>query len=261
MYNLWVTLKTISSIVRDVCQAIIDEYVREVIAAPITEAEWLQIADLFSSQWNFHNCLDAIDVKHIAIKCPKVGGSLYFNYMKLHSIGLMALVDADYKFIWIDVGANGSASDAKIFNSSELRESIERGDIGLPADVPLPNDNRPTPFFIIGDDAFLLQTWLMKPFCQRNNEMDERIFNYQLSCACRVSRNAFGIMVNCWRRLLKPQEQNPKTVESTVSACRCIHNLYHIRYPGNLPLDRDMQIMKSFMGNRGTMQTLLSNTG
>ncbi len=34
----------------------------------------------------------------------------------------MALVDAHYKFIWIDVGANGSASDAHIFNSSELYE-------------------------------------------------------------------------------------------------------------------------------------------
>ncbi len=141
----------LNSIVRDICQAIIDEYAREVIAAPTTEAEWLQIADLFSSRWNFHNCLGAMDGKHIAIKCRKGGGLLYFNYKKFHFIVLMALVDADYKFIWIDVGANGSASNAQIFNSSQLRECIESGDIGLPADVPLPNDDRPTPFFIIDD--------------------------------------------------------------------------------------------------------------
>ncbi len=59
-----------------------------------------------------------MDGKHIAIKCPRGGGSLYFNYKKFHSIVLMALVDTDYKFIWIDVGANGSASDAQIFQSS-----------------------------------------------------------------------------------------------------------------------------------------------
>ncbi len=49
MYNFRVTHNSISSIIRDVCKAIIDEYAREVIAAPTTEAEWLQIADLFSS--------------------------------------------------------------------------------------------------------------------------------------------------------------------------------------------------------------------
>ncbi len=155
MYNFPVAQNTISSIVRDVCQAFIDEYAREVIAAPTTEAEWLQIADLFSSWWNFYNCLGAIDGKHIAIKCPKGGGSLYFNYKKFHSIVLMALVDADNKFIWIDVGANDSASDAKIFNSSELCVRIESGDIVLPANAPVPSDDRPTPFFIIGDVAFL----------------------------------------------------------------------------------------------------------
>ncbi len=196
MYNFQVAHNTISSIVRYVCQAIIDEYAREVIAVPTTEAEWLQIADLFSSRWNFHNCLGAMDGKLIAITCPKGGGSLYFKYKKFHSIVLMALVDADYKFIWIDVGANSSASDAQICNSSELRECIESGDIGLPTDVPLPNDDRPTPFFIIVDDAFPLRTWLMKPFSLRNMEMDERIFNYGFSSASRVSENAFGIMVN-----------------------------------------------------------------
>ncbi len=95
------------------------------------------------------------------------------------------------------------------------------------------------PFFIIGDNAFPLRTWLMKHFSLRNMEMDERIFNYHLSCARRVSENAFGIMANHWRCLLKPQEQNPKIVESIVFACCCLRNLCHIRYPGNPPLDRD----------------------
>ncbi len=74
MYNVRVAHNTISKVVRDFCQAIIDDYAGEVIAAPTTAAEWLQIADLFSSRWNFLNCLGAMDGKHIAIKCPKRGG-------------------------------------------------------------------------------------------------------------------------------------------------------------------------------------------
>ncbi len=48
----------------------------------------------------------------------------------------MALVDADYKFIWIDMGGNDSASNAQIFNSSELRECIR-----YPGNPPLDRDN------------------------------------------------------------------------------------------------------------------------
>ncbi len=72
----------------------------------------------------------------------------------------MAHVDADYKFIWIDVGANGSASDIQIFHSSERYECIETGQIGLPPAVPVPNDDRPMPFFIIGNDALAMMHFL-----------------------------------------------------------------------------------------------------
>ena len=36
----------------------------------------------------------------------------------------MALVDADYKFIWADIGGMGSTSDAQIYNTSELKECV-----------------------------------------------------------------------------------------------------------------------------------------
>ncbi len=134
-----------------------------------------------------------------------------------------------HKFIWIDLDANGCASNAEIFNSSELRECIESGDIVLPADAPVTNNNRPIPFFIIGDDAFPLRTWLIKPFSQRNMEMDECIFNYQLSHACRVSENAFGIIVHGWRCIHRIH---------SVSMLLPSQHMLHPLYSDNLPLDR-----------------------
>ena len=90
----------------------------------------------------------------------------------------MALVDAYYKFIWVDLGANGSASDAVIFNHSEMKEVIENGTIGFPAADPFPKDDTPMPYFLIGDDAFPpLRTWLTKPFSRRNLLDAERIYN------------------------------------------------------------------------------------
>ena len=60
----------------------------------------------------------------------------------------MALVDAEYNFfISIDIRANGFASDATIFNQSELTQVIEIGTIGFAAADPLPKDDRPMPYF------------------------------------------------------------------------------------------------------------------
>ena len=45
----------------------------------------------------------------------------------------MALVDDDYKFLWVDVGANGFAGDTQVFNNSELKDAIEKGTISIPS--------------------------------------------------------------------------------------------------------------------------------
>ncbi len=95
---------TISIIVREVCQAIINEYSEEMLTTPYSPRMWLPVAQRFYQRWNFPHCLGALDGKHVACKKPSHSGSTYYNYKKFFSIILMALVDADYKFLWIDVG-------------------------------------------------------------------------------------------------------------------------------------------------------------
>lgn len=197
MYGFRVPHNTISILVKEVCEALIEEFAEEVFACPTSPEQWRVISEQFGARWNFHHVLGALDGKHIAIRCPRNGGSLYYNYKGFHSIVLLALVDADYKFIWVDVGANGSASDAAVFDASELKETVEDGTIGFPEPDPLPNDDTDMPYFIIGDDAFPLRTWLMKPFARRNLTNDERIFNYRL---CRARRIVARLLLrwSCW---------------------------------------------------------------
>ncbi|XP_041376732.1 protein ALP1-like [Gigantopelta aegis] len=145
----------ISKVVREVCASIVEEYSPEVFSTPSTPDSCRVVADRFGSRWSFH----------IAIKCSKDSDSLYYNYTDFFSTLLLALVDGDYyKFLWADVGTNGSASDCSVFNSSTLSTALMDNTLRLPPPESLPNDDRDTPFFLVGDDAFPLRTWMMKPF-------------------------------------------------------------------------------------------------
>jgi len=221
---------TICVIVREVCAAIIAEYSHEVVKTPQNPAEWREVARKFSSRWNFEHTLGAIDGKHVAIKKPKNSGSEYFNYKGFFSMILMALVDGDYRFMWVDVGTRATC-DSAVFNASTLKESLETGAINFPHPEPLPGDNEDTPYFLVGDDAFALRTWMMKPFARRNLTKQERIFNYRLSRARRVVENTFGILANRFQVFLTTMRQEPSTVRSITLACCCLHNLMRLRYP------------------------------
>ena len=101
---------------------------------PTDPEDWKKIKQRFRNRWDVLHAVGALDEKHIAIKKPKKSGSEYFNYKGYFSL---ALVDADYKFLWVNVGASGSSSDAQIFNLSKLQRRIENGTLELPPPEPL----------------------------------------------------------------------------------------------------------------------------
>lgn len=162
-YSFRVAANTIVKVVPETCQAIVDEYLEEVIKCPRTPEDWKEVADDFSTRWNFHYTLGAIDGKHVAIKAPPHTGSYYYNCKGFFSIVMLAVVDANYRFLYVDVGANGRSSDAGIFNDSGLHRAVENGKVGFPEAERLPGDDRPIPYFFVGNDAFALRSWMMKP--------------------------------------------------------------------------------------------------
>jgi len=74
---------------------------------PTTSTAWEQISNGFQSRANFPHCIGAVDGKHIRVKKPSNSGSMYFNYKDYFSIILLAVVDSEYRFIYVSVGSYG----------------------------------------------------------------------------------------------------------------------------------------------------------
>jgi hypothetical protein len=102
-------------------------------------------------------------------------------------------VDANLKFVTVDVGAYGKHSDGGVFRYSALYQSLETRSLKLPEDTVVPNSEITFPHVFVGDEAYPLTTCLMKPYSRRTLDESKSVFNYQLSRARRVVECAFGI--------------------------------------------------------------------
>ncbi|XP_036320822.1 uncharacterized protein LOC118735273 isoform X2 [Rhagoletis pomonella] len=110
-----ISRKTISKFLPEVLEALTEALQEEYLKTPTTEKEWLDVANNFESLWQFPHTLGAIDGKHIRLKAPPNSGSDYFNYKGYFSVVLLAVVDAHSRFIYVDIGANGRASDVMVY--------------------------------------------------------------------------------------------------------------------------------------------------
>lgn len=195
-----------------------------------TSDQWKEISDEFERQWQFPNCIGALDGKHVILDKPANSGSLFFNYKKTFSIVLLALVDANYKFIAIDVGAYGKSSDGGIFKTSAFGTKFFNNDLQIPPDKKLPGTNTLAPHVIVADSAFPLHRSLMRPFPDyklRGHE-NRQVFNYRLSRARRVSENAFGILSKRFRIYQRRLQLTTTNVDTVVLATCVLHNYLRI---------------------------------
>lgn len=102
-YTFRIGHTTISTIIRITCENVLLE------CFPVITTEVLEeISQKFYNYANFPHCVGAIDGKHIRIIKPDNSASTYYNYKDYFSFVLMAVVDADYCFVFVDIGAPGS---------------------------------------------------------------------------------------------------------------------------------------------------------
>lgn len=137
-FSMQISKSSISTIVKEVCEIIWQ--VLQPKHMPIPPEDYLrEKAKEFYTKWNFPNCIGSIDGKHIRIKCIANSSGQYYNYKQYYSIVLQAVVDANLKFLTVDVGAYNKQSDGGVFRYSSLYCNLETGHLKLPLASVLPN--------------------------------------------------------------------------------------------------------------------------
>uniref|UniRef100_A0A182N400 DDE Tnp4 domain-containing protein n=1 Tax=Anopheles dirus TaxID=7168 RepID=A0A182N400_9DIPT len=231
-YLFRVSKSSISKIVPEVCDCLIAA-LQDYLKLPSTKQEWLKISRKFQEKWNFPHAIGAIDGKHVHIRAPRQSGSEYFNYKKFHSIVLLALVDADYNFLYVNVGGQGGISDGGIFKNSRLHEMLEnkRLDIPEPEILRAPY-NIQVPYFILGDKAFAFTNYCIRPYGGPENRLGpiQRNFNYFQSRARMVVENSLGILANRFQVIKGPIQLAPEVAQKMVLTTVYLHNFLRKRF-------------------------------
>ena len=162
------------------------------------------------------------------MQAPALSGSTFYNYKGSHSIVLMAVCDANYCFTLIDVGDAGRHSDGGVLSNSAFGQAMEKQQLSLPEDSLIEGIDSPIPYFFVGDAAFPLKTYMLRPYPGRFLPENKRVFNYRLSRARRIIENTFGILSSKFRIFRRPIVANPYKVTRITKAACCLHNYLKI---------------------------------
>ena len=104
-------------------------------------------------------------------------------------------------------------NDGGVWNKCGISSAIEDKTLDIPCPHTLPLDQTGVPFVFLGDDAFALKSYMMKPYPQQNLTTDKIIYNYIHTRGTRISENLFGILANHWRFYLTTLALPPRIIE------------------------------------------------
>ena len=141
----------------------------------------------------------------------------------LCAIMLLAVVDADGLFTFVDAGCAGSMGDAFTFNHSSLKEKIDAGEWleGQAQEV----QGRLVRPYLVADSAFALTQSLIKGYDYPPAPGHQKSFNAAVVEAGRVVEIAFGQTKGRFRILTSNFINDPSFTADVALACCVLNNI------------------------------------
>ena len=163
-------------------------------------------------------CIGAIDGCAVRIRQPSQddvqNASNYYNRKGFHALNMQAICDASRRFIWYCCKSAGSTHDSTAFVSTVLYDRLKTGLLNLAA----------TGYFLIGDEAYALDDFIMVPFSGTDLEEFKDSFNYYASQLRINIECAFGMLVNKWRILTAALPYKMFNNIMVIRTCLHLHN-------------------------------------
>lgn len=108
---------------------------------------------------------------------------------------------------------------------SQIGRHLINNTLNLPPPRSIVENGPQLPFIFVGDEAFALTPFMMRPYPRVNNlNLQQKVFNYRLSRARRIVECAFGILTARWRIFRRPLSTNIDNTIAIVKATVCLHN-------------------------------------
>ncbi|KAJ8955521.1 hypothetical protein NQ314_006873 [Rhamnusium bicolor] len=209
-----VSKSTVFFCLHKVVKVIVNELCKLFIKWPAIEERPL-IANNFS-RYGLRNVIGCIDGCYIPIKRPLIHGIDYYNCISITVI-LQGITQNNLMFIDVVPRWPGSVHDARVFRTSDIYP------LGLTLCAPN--------YFIIGDCAYPLLSWLITPFKNNGHLTREQLYFNTILSKTRVKiENTLALLKGRFRRLKEllgvNDEQN---IVDIIIACCVLHNMCLIK--------------------------------
>ena len=153
------------------------------------------------SYGTFTGCIGAIDGLAIRIRCPSNVNdpANYFCRKNFHALNVQAICDRQKRILWIDPGHQGASHDSTAWLESNLHDKLSEDWKEI---------LQKHGFFIVGDSAYPLSTYLLVPYPNAKPHSAEDAFNFWLSNSRIQIECTFGELIMrfglFWRTLRFP---------------------------------------------------------
>ena len=152
---------TVCQIVNETCRAIVQKLLRVYVRFPTGDG-LKDVVRGFKEKLAVPQCAGSIDGSHIPVTPPAMNHTDYYNRKGWYSVIVQAVVDHNYLFRDLCIGWPGSVHDARVLANSSLFKKVSSGEF-LQGDELYVQGHSVRPF-LIGDSAYSLLPWLIKPF-------------------------------------------------------------------------------------------------
>jgi hypothetical protein len=159
------------------------------------------------------------------IRRPSRAGLLSYKYKQYHSLVPLAIADADYTFISIDVDAYGREIDSPVLRNSAFGKPLSKNYVSVinvsGGELKFRDWDSPTPLVITADEASPLRHNLMKPYPRLELLYKQNIL---LSTTRRVVVCSFGLLTEIFTAHQKFMEVTVEKAELTIISVCVLHN-------------------------------------